>query len=44
MAAYVLGQTLGPIGLFRAPVIWLLLIAAGRLDFSHARRDLSCRV
>ena len=29
MAAYVLGQFLGPIGLFRAPVIWLLMIAAG---------------
>ena len=29
MAAYILGQTLGPIGLFRAPVIWILLIVAG---------------
>ncbi len=28
MAAYILGEVLGPIGLFRAPVIWLLLIAA----------------
>jgi hypothetical protein len=28
MAAYVLGQLLGPVGLFRAPVIWLLMIAA----------------
>jgi len=28
-AAWMLGQLLGPIGLFRAPVIWLLLIAAG---------------
>jgi hypothetical protein len=27
IAAYVLGEVLGPIGLFRAPVIWLLLIA-----------------
>ncbi len=29
MVAYILGQMLGPIGLFRAPVIWILLIAAG---------------
>ncbi len=28
VAAYVLGQLLGPIALFRGPVIWLLLIAA----------------
>ncbi len=28
VAAYILGQTLGPIGLFRAPVIWILLIGA----------------
>jgi hypothetical protein len=28
MAAYILGQLLGPIGLFRAPVIWILLLAA----------------
>ena len=28
MVAYILGQTLGPIGLFRGPVIWILLIAA----------------
>ncbi len=27
MAAYILGQALGPIGLFRGPVIWILLIA-----------------
>jgi hypothetical protein len=29
MAAFFLGQVLGPIGLFRAPVIWLLLVAGG---------------
>ena len=29
MGAYILGQLLGPIGLFRGPVIWLLLISAG---------------
>ena len=33
MAAYILGQVLGPIGLFRAPVIWILLIASGAWIF-----------
>ncbi|HLI80006.1 MAG TPA: hypothetical protein VKV03_08485 [Candidatus Binataceae bacterium] len=29
VAAWILGQILGPIGLFRAPVIWLLLLVCG---------------
>jgi hypothetical protein len=43
MAAYVLGQSLGPIGLFRGPVFWLLLIGAAVWIFMTPARGRSSR-
>ncbi len=44
MAAFFLGQMLGPIGLFRAPVIWLLLLAGGAWILSTPRPRVDSRL
>ena len=44
IAAYVLGELLGPIGLFRAPMFWILLIAAAIWIFLTPTRGRASRI